>query len=105
MNYRQINEPLVRFSKFLDNESVEQEDIVVWFNLGMHHMPSTGDYPHIMCTSTHSAMRFEPMNYLLGNPSLSSKQQINIWYNANGTVSSVFEFFQIKGNATCPIPK
>lgn len=29
--------PQQDFSKFFDGESLDQEDLVVWFNLGMHH--------------------------------------------------------------------
>ncbi|KAI1010481.1 hypothetical protein LB503_004928 [Fusarium chuoi] len=51
---------------------------VVWFNLGMHHMPHTGDLPNTVFSTAHSAMLIEPMNYLLGDPSLASSQQVLI---------------------------
>jgi primary-amine oxidase len=65
---------------------------VLWFNLGMHHMPHTGDLPNTMFTAAHSAMRFEPLNYLDGDPSVASNQQIRIDYNEDGSVASVKEF-------------
>lgn len=37
--------PLVDFDKFFDGESLAQEDLVAWINIGMHHLvrppPST----------------------------------------------------------------
>jgi primary-amine oxidase len=37
--------PQQDFKKFFDGESVEQEDLVLWFNLGMHHfVRSEGQY-------------------------------------------------------------
>ena len=64
----------------MNNESIEQEDVVLWFNLGMHHMPNTADLPVTMYSQTHSGMRFEPFNYLEGDPSVASDQQERINY-------------------------
>lgn len=65
VNTYDVDNPLVDFAKFLDGESLDQEDLyvhiqnpnptqtilalsntsrsVLWFNLGMHHVPHTGD--------------------------------------------------------------
>ena len=56
---------------------------VVWFNLGMHHMPHTGDIPNTVFSTAHSAMTIEPFNYLVGDPSQASTQQVLI-KTANG---------------------
>jgi primary-amine oxidase len=75
---------------------------VLWFNLGMHHMPHTGDLPNTMFTATRSAMRFEPLNYLDGDPSVASNQQLRIDYNDDGTISYVEEFGKEKDtDGTC----
>lgn len=39
LNENDIWNPLVNFDNFFDGESLMQEDLVVWFNLGMHHLP------------------------------------------------------------------
>ena len=39
--------PLVNFGDFLNGESTVQEDLVVYYNLGMHHVPHTGDLPNV----------------------------------------------------------
>lgn len=36
-NSQDVHDPPVNFAEFFDGESLEQEDLVVWFNLGMHH--------------------------------------------------------------------
>lgn len=54
------------------------ENSVVWFNLGMHHMPHTGDLPNTVFSTAHSAMLIEPLNYLLGDPSQASSQHVLI---------------------------
>ncbi|KAG5826835.1 hypothetical protein H9Q74_003084 [Fusarium xylarioides] len=71
-------DPQVDFDKYFNGESLDQEDIVVWFNLGMHHMPHTGDLPNTVFSTAHSSMLIEPMNYLLGDPSQASSQQVLI---------------------------
>ncbi|ODO11062.1 hypothetical protein I350_01664 [Cryptococcus amylolentus CBS 6273] len=77
--------PIVDFSKFFDGEDIEQEDIVVYFNLGMHHVPHTGDLPNTVFTTATSGMMILPHNYLLSDPSRQATQQIRIDYNDNTT--------------------
>jgi len=43
-----INNPMhpqQDFSKFFDGESIEDEDLMVWFDLGMHHFTRSEDVP------------------------------------------------------------
>ncbi|XP_014550026.1 hypothetical protein COCVIDRAFT_21377 [Bipolaris victoriae FI3] len=78
-NAYNIDDPLVDFEKFLDGESLEQEDLVLWINMGMHHTPHTEDLPNTIMTSAYSGIRFEPFNYLeSGDPSVKSAQQARI---------------------------
>ncbi|CAO2648787.1 Nn.00g097360.m01.CDS01 [Neocucurbitaria sp. VM-36] len=94
-------DPLVDFTRFFNDESIEQEDVVVWFNLGMHHMPHTGDLPNTMFTAAHSAIRFEPLNYLDGDPSVASNQQVRVHYSEDGSIESIEEFGKLLANVTC----
>ncbi|RGP60861.1 hypothetical protein FSPOR_10362 [Fusarium sporotrichioides] len=71
-------DPQVDFNDYFNSESLIQEDIVLWFNLGMHHMPHTGDLPNTVFSTAHSAMTIEPFNYLMGDPSQASTQQVLI---------------------------
>ncbi|WVQ79580.1 hypothetical protein IAT38_001680 [Cryptococcus sp. DSM 104549] len=83
--------PLVNFDNFFDGENLEQEDLVMWFNLGMHHVPHTGDLPNTVFTTAQSGMMIVPHNYLLSDPSRASTQQIRIDYNDNAT-TDVYTF-------------
>src|ERR1700722_6096288 len=38
--------PPVEFHKFFDGENITQEDLVVWVNVGTHHLPSAEDSPN-----------------------------------------------------------
>jgi primary-amine oxidase len=74
-------------------------DSVVWFNLGMHHMPHTGDLPNTVFSTAHSAMTIEPFNYLLGDPSQASSQQVLI-----KTASGKAEITRYRAKeAVCPV--
>lgn len=51
------------FSKFFDGESIEGEDLVVWFNLGMHHFTRAEDIPVTLYTEAYSSIVFAPQNF------------------------------------------
>jgi primary-amine oxidase len=91
-------DPLINFGEYFDGESLDQEDLVLWFNLGMHHVPHTGDLPNVsiiilaiefrqlyaytdeqtVFTTAQSAMVFTPHNYILGDASRDTSQLIRI---------------------------
>lgn len=66
-NYNTPNS-IIDFAEFFDGESLEQEDLVLWMNLGMHHVPHTGDIPNTVMTTAQSAIIILPHNYLAGDP-------------------------------------
>ncbi|EIM84675.1 copper amine oxidase [Stereum hirsutum FP-91666 SS1] len=90
-NYDVAN-PIVEFDKFFDGESLDQEDIVLWFNLGMHHVPHTGDLPNTVFTTAQSSMQIMPHNYLLGDPSRNSRQTVRLDYSNDDGVTDVKTF-------------
>lgn len=51
------------FLKMFDGESVEGEDLVVWFNLGMHHFTRAEDIPVTLYTEAVSSILFAPQNF------------------------------------------
>ncbi|KAL6824800.1 amine oxidase catalytic domain-containing protein [Trichoderma sp. SZMC 28015] len=93
-------EPIIDFAKFFDGESLDQEDLVLWFNLGMHHAPHTGDLPNTVFTTAHSALIIEPLNYLDLDASRATSQQVRLNYK-DGKVQSVKTFDS--QNVTCHV--
>ena len=85
---------MVNFDTFFNNESLVQEDLVVWFNLGMHHLPHTGDLPNTVFTSAHAAVQLQPSNYYLRDVSTETMSQIEIDFRGNGSVKLVNTFGQ-----------
>jgi primary-amine oxidase len=55
--------PQQDFSKFFNDEKVEDEDITVWFNLGMHHFTRSEDIPVTLFTEASSSIVFAPQNF------------------------------------------
>ncbi|KAA8650469.1 hypothetical protein EYZ11_000831 [Aspergillus tanneri] len=82
-NNQDVHDPPVDFSRFFDGESLNQTDLVLWLNLGMHHVPHTGDLPNTVMTTAHAGLRFTPVNYLLDNPSRRTRQAVRIQYGTN----------------------
>jgi primary-amine oxidase len=77
---------LVDFNTFFDGESLEQEDLVLYFNLGMHHMPDTYDLPVTVFQGAQCGITLRPQNYEKSDNSVSTRQQIDI-RNSEGEIS------------------
>ena len=94
-NSQDTHDPMVDFSKFLDGDNLTQTDLVLWFNLGMHHVPQTADLPNTVFTTAHSSVQLVPMNYDPINPSTQTVQMARINYD-KGKVTTLDMFAQNK---------
>ncbi|KAJ5663299.1 hypothetical protein N7507_004030 [Penicillium longicatenatum] len=92
-NSQDVENPPINFDEFFNGEDLVQKDLVVWLNLGMHHVPHTGDLPNTVFTTAHSGVHFMPLNYLLGDPSRETVNMVRIDYD-DGNVSAVHTFGQ-----------
>lgn len=93
MNSQDVHDPPVDFAKFFDGESLRDEDLVLWINLGMHHIPHTGDLPNTVMTTAHTSVQFMPSNYFVGDESRRTVNQVRIEY-ADGEEATVERFGQ-----------
>ncbi|KAM0789976.1 hypothetical protein ACM66B_005309 [Microbotryomycetes sp. NB124-2] len=86
--------PVINFGRFFDGEDLEQEDLVVWYNLGMHHTPHTGDLPNTVQTTAQASMIFTPHNFLYGDPSRQTVHTLRLDYDSSADfiVSNVETF-------------
>ncbi|KAI4601929.1 hypothetical protein KJ359_010795 [Pestalotiopsis sp. 9143b] len=88
-----LHDPPVDFAEFFNGESLEQEDLVMWLNLGMHHVPHTGDLPNSMFTVAHAGAVFSPSNFFDTDQSRQTVNQVRINY-ADGAAAEVQTFGQ-----------
>jgi hypothetical protein len=78
-NYLDPAEPLVDFNKMVeDREAIEDEDLVVYFNLGGHHVPSSQDIPNTLMHTSASSVLFMPFNYFDDDVSKQWRQGVRI---------------------------
>ena len=55
--------PQQGFSKFFDGEDIENEDLALWFNLGMHHFTRSEVVPVTLYSEAVSSIAFAPQNF------------------------------------------
>ncbi|PNS15337.1 Copper amine oxidase 1 [Sphaceloma murrayae] len=101
-NSQDVYDPPIDFNKYFDGESLDQEDLVVWLNLGMHHVPHTGDLPNTVFTTAHSGVQFMPLNYFDQDTGKQTVNQVRIEYGG-GNASVVERFGQKAGDAQCAV--
>jgi len=51
---------------------------VIWFNLGAHHVPHSGDLPNTLMHTSASAIMFTPHNFHDMDPSRASRQGVRL---------------------------
>ncbi|KAF4342275.1 multidrug resistance [Fusarium beomiforme] len=91
-NSHDPHHPAVDFNRFFNGESLEQEDIVLYFNLGMHHLPNTADLPNTVTTKAISSMTIAPQNYFSGDVSRRTVHQVRVSYDKDAKVTNVKRF-------------
>ncbi|KAJ7168667.1 amine oxidase catalytic domain-containing protein [Mycena filopes] len=70
--------PPVDFYKFFDGESLEQEDLTAWVNLGMHHIPRAEDSPMTLTNIATSSVLLTPFNFNDWDPAMESMNAVVI---------------------------
>nr|KAI8751361.1 putative amine oxidase copper-containing [Biomphalaria glabrata] len=70
-------DPVVDFSNFYkDNDTIVDEDLVLWITCGMHHIPHTEDLPVTPAVGNHLSFFLMPYNYFEDEPSSHSGDTI-----------------------------
>jgi primary-amine oxidase len=63
---------------------------VIFFNLGMHHVPHSGDIPNTLMHTSSSSVMFTPFNFHNRDPSRLNSQGVQLDVEAKGTKPRYF---------------
>ena len=77
-------DPLVDFEKMVNGEETVQQDLVVYFNLGNHHVPHSGDVPNTLMHTSATSVMFVPMNFHDRDPSRARAQGVKVAMKEGG---------------------
>ncbi|KAI0484188.1 copper amine oxidase [Xylariaceae sp. FL0804] len=104
LNYLDPLDPLIDFTKIANSESLEHHahgdadaaddadhydgDLVVYFNVGSHHVPHSGDLPNTLMHTSATSVMFVPHNFADRDPSRESVQGVRL--QLKGTRSGGF---------------
>ncbi|GAQ44944.1 actin binding protein [Aspergillus tubingensis] len=93
-NNQDVYNPVINFDEFFDGEDLNQTDLVVWINLAMHHVPSTGDLPNTVMTTAAAGVRFVPGNYFMGDQSRGTVNMVRVGFGDEDVMEEVETFGQ-----------
>ena len=91
LNYLDPEDPIVNFQRMANEESLERYeedydgDLVVYFNLGSHHVPHSGDLPNTLMHTSASSVMFVPHNFNDRDPSRESVQGVRLQLKGNAS--------------------
>ena len=85
LNYFAPLDPLIDFNKMANHESLlhgedssYDGDLVVYFNLGAHHLPHSGDLPNTLMHTSATSVMFVPHNFGDSDASRESVQGVRL---------------------------
>jgi len=86
LNYLDPHDPLIDFNKIADHEALDHRapdaqydgDLVIYFNIGAHHVPHSGDVPNTLMHTSASSVMFVPHNFNDRDPSRESVQGVRL---------------------------
>ena len=72
-------DPVVDFEGFVqDNDTIFNEDLVVWATMGLYHIPSTEDVPSSATTWQTQSIHIVPFNFFNECPSVTSVNNVKL---------------------------
>ena len=86
LNYFAPHDPLINFNKMANHETLEHGgedssydgDLVIYFNVGAHHIPHSGDIPNTLMHTSATSVMFVPHNFNDRDPSRESVQGVRL---------------------------
>jgi len=89
-NQQDMVDPVVDFSKYVDGENIEDEDLVAWVTMGMMHIPHSEDIPNTATPGSSASFLLRPFNYFDEDPSMASYDGVLIMPSDDGAKIDTF---------------
>ncbi|KAJ3833550.1 copper amine oxidase [Lentinula raphanica] len=93
--------PTVDFHKLFDGDNITQDDLVVWVNVGTHHLPQAEDSPNTKTTVAMSSFILTPLNYFDSDISLDSSNAVLLSAPSKPGEPWKFDDYGVKQGFTC----
>ena len=94
--------PLVHLDQFLDGESIDNADIVLWANIGVHHMPHAEDVPTTPANTNNIHISLIPTNYFDADDSYDLGNMVYIEPSAANRNAVTVDIYGLQGQS-CPL--
>ncbi|XP_063314988.1 membrane primary amine oxidase [Pelobates fuscus] len=93
--------PSVKFSDFLDNEDIQQQDLVAWITAGFLHIPHSEDLPNTATPGNGVGFFLRPYNYFDSDPSTYSSDSVYFRSEDDYTSCEVNQAACLSKTASC----
>ena len=89
-NQQDMVDPVLDFSRYVDGENIEDEDLVAWVTMGMIHIPHSEDIPNTATPGSSASFLLRPFNYFDEDPSMASYDGVLIMPSDDGAKIDTF---------------
>ena len=89
-NQQDMVDPVLDFSRYVDGENIEDEDLVAWVTMGMIHIPHSEDIPNTATPGSSASFLLRPFNYFDEDPSMASYDGVLIMPSEDGAKIDTF---------------
>eukprot|EP01036_Dinobryon_divergens_P043536 gene43536-57967_t len=95
-----VPKPFVDLDRFIDGEDIDGQDLVVWANVGVHHIPHAEDIPVTPANTNPVSIRLMPVNYFDFDDSYDMDNMVYI--TPSDTGSAVVNTYTLQ-DQSCPL--
>ncbi|KAM4622731.1 amine oxidase [copper-containing] 3 [Discoglossus pictus] len=93
--------PSVKFSEFINNENIKNEDLVAWITAGFLHIPHSEDLPNTATPGNGVGFFLRPYNYFDRDPSVYSPDGVYFRSEQDYTNCGVNQLACVSNMASC----
>ncbi|XP_069093839.1 amine oxidase [copper-containing] 3-like [Pleurodeles waltl] len=97
--------PTVKFTDFINEENITNEDLVAWITAGFLHIPHSEDVPNTATAGNAAGFFLRPFNYFNEDPSLYSPDGVYFRSDQKYTTCKVNQLACQLKESSCPLKR